>query len=225
MGAARKPLPAAGRLRAARCAISSRAACLRHCPHASGRLDGGARALLAVVRALRISRQHRRRADRRGDGHAIVPRPRSHRLSRRDCRCIERWRRGQRDRRHDDHDDVDRGVAPARGIRGLRRRPARHRRLCRAGRRAAAAILADRARKHRPGVAIDWPRVVNCRIHSRCRGCRQYRDQCERSRKCRRAPLHRRSPVGGDRRFLRRRRPDFRVVPGRSRVRFSCCAS
>ena len=73
----------------------------------AARLEGRVHPAGDGVRAVVLSRQHRRGADRRGDGAYAVPRQGARRLSRRHRRRVERRRLGQRGRRHHDHHDVD----------------------------------------------------------------------------------------------------------------------
>ena len=73
----------------------------------AGRLERGLRAPGDRLRALGVSRQHRRGDDRRGAGaHAL--RQGAHRVPGGDRRGVERRRFRERGRRHHDHDDVDR---------------------------------------------------------------------------------------------------------------------
>ena len=80
----------------------------------------GGLALLAIVFVMSaLSRQHRRRTDRRHDGAARFPRQGPHRLPGCHRGGIERRRRRQRRRRYHDHHDVDRRGQPVGGFAGL----------------------------------------------------------------------------------------------------------
>ena len=173
---ARQPVPPAAS--ASRCCrgISRRAACRPLLPRfLPDDWKGGLVLLVDGVRAVELSRQHRRGADRRHDGDGALPRPRPHRLPRRDRRRRERRRLGQRRRRHHHDDDVDRrrvaalqvfhayvaAVAGAARLRHPRRAP-------------AAALRSRSSRTRRPASRVDWRRVGIVAVDPR-RGDRRQR--------------------------------------------------
>ena len=156
MGDPREPVPAADGLCAAVAAFREEPHPGRDAGLPARRLEGRVRAAGHRVRAVELSRQHRRRADRRHDGAACLPGKGPYRLSRGHRRCIECRRLRQRGRRHHDHHDVDRRREPALGARGLRRGGHRAGHLRHSGRAPAAPLFADRQRRAaRPDDRVD----------------------------------------------------------------------
>ena len=130
---------------------------------AARRLEGLLRAAGAGVRVVELSRQHRRRDDRRRDRAHRVQGQGARRLPGGDRGRVQRRRRGQRGGRHHDDDDVDRRHPPAGGARGLHRIGRGAGAVRHPGVAAAATLLADsKARRTAPAgrlgfVSASWP--------------------------------------------------------------------
>ncbi len=120
MGDPRESVPAADGLCPALAAFRDEPRAGRDAQFPAGRLEGRLRLAGRGVRAVELSRQHRRGADRRHDGAACLPRQGPYRLSRRHRRGFQCRRLRQRRRRHHHHHDVDRRRQPLDGARSLR---------------------------------------------------------------------------------------------------------
>ncbi len=138
-----QPAVPARRVRAAVQPFREEPRARRPAPLPPGRLEGLLRAARDDLRAVELSRQHRRGADRRRDGCRRVPPQGSYRLPCRDRRRFQRRRLGQRGRRHHHHHDVARRREPDQRARCVCRRGGRSRHLRHPGLDAAAALLAD----------------------------------------------------------------------------------
>ena len=196
VGDPRQPVPPADGLRPAVAALRDQQAPRRDAGVPARRLEGRLRPARHRVRAVELPRQHRRGADRRGDGARGVQGPGAHRLSRRHRRRVQRRRLGQRGGRHHHHHDVDRRRQPAGRGRGLCRGGRGAVRVRHTGGHAAAEVLADHeghAARHPRGLVAGGDR-----LHDPDRGHpRQRRRQPAVPRAAGPSSRHRRRRVGG----------------------------